>query len=74
MHEFEWHLVDDSDSKMTFEELNDDERLSEEINPNQENVDQNGRSRIHVGSSEFQHLENYDMNKLCARVVLYGQK
>merc|ERR1712106_63119 len=67
--------VDDSDSKMTFEELNDDLEFHEESMEGKiETVDQNGRKKIHVGSSEFQHLENYDMNKLCARVVLYGQK
>jgi len=67
--------VDDSDSKMTFEELNLDNIIEEENKEvENENMDQNGRKRIHVGSAEFQHLENYDMNKLCARVVLYGQK
>ena len=24
--------------------------------------------------SEFKHLEGYDMNDLCARVVVYGEK
>jgi len=67
--------VDDSDSKMTFEELNLDNIIEEENKEvENENMDQKGRKRIHVGSAEFQHLENYDMNKLCARVVLYGQK
>ena len=67
--------VDDSDSKMTFEELNDDMEFHEETTQEGiETVDQNGRKKIHVGSSEFQHLENYDMNQLCARVVLYGVK
>ena len=32
------------------------------------------RSKMHVGSEEFKHLENYDMNELCARVVVYGEK
>ena len=35
---------------------------------------QGGRKRIHVGSEEFKHLENFDMNELCARVILYGKK
>jgi len=64
--------VDDSDSKMTFEDLNDDIELHE--NEQEDTVDQNGRKKIHVGSSEFQHLQNYDMNQLCARVVLHGVK
>jgi len=67
--------VDDSDSKMTFEELNLDDTIQYENKEIENgNRDQNGRQRIHVGSAEFQHLENYDMNKLCARVILYGQK
>ena len=36
--------------------------------------DTSGREKIHVGSSEFKHLEGYDMNDLCARVVVYGEK
>ena len=67
--------VDDSDSKMTFEDLNDDIELHEENTEGGiETVDQNGRKKIHVGSAEFEHLENYDMNQLCARVVLHGYK
>ena len=54
--------VDDSDSKMTFEE--------EELNVD---TDSN-RYKIHGNSEEFKHLENFDMNSLCARVVLAGIK
>ena len=54
--------VDESDSKMTFEE--------EELNVTVEN----NRYKIHGNSAEFKHLENFDMNKLCARVVLHGNK
>ena len=36
--------------------------------------DKGGREKIHVGSTEFKHLEGYDMNDLCARVVVYGEK
>ena len=32
------------------------------------------RKRVHVGSKEFEHLKNFDMNKLCARVVFHGKK
>ena len=54
--------VDDSDSKMTFEE--------EDLNVD---TDSN-RYKIHGNSEEFKHLENFDMNSLCARVVLLGFK
>jgi len=36
--------------------------------------DRLSRKKIHVGSDEFKHLENFDMNQLCARVILYGKK
>ena len=32
------------------------------------------RRRIHGNSAEFQHLEQHDMDQLCARVVLTGVK
>lgn len=32
------------------------------------------RNQVHVGSKEFEHLKNYDMNKICARVVVYAKK
>ena len=32
------------------------------------------RRRIHGNSAEFQHLEQHDMDQLCARVVLTGFK
>ena len=54
--------VDESDSKMTFEE----EELNVDVESN--------RYKIHGNSAEFQHLENFDMNTLCARVVLTGNK
>ena len=54
--------VDDSDSKMTFEE--------EDLNVDTDS----SRYKIHGNSEEFKHLENFDMNSLCARVVLLGIK
>merc|ERR1711978_473103 len=33
-----------------------------------------GRKQIHVGSAEFNHLKDLDMDELCARVVLHGRK
>ena len=32
------------------------------------------RNRVHVGSAEFAHLENFDMNELCAVVTVCGRK
>ena len=32
------------------------------------------RKRIHIGSAEFDHLKNFNMDELCARVVLHGKK
>ena len=54
--------VDDSDSRMTL----DDEDLQV--------TNESERYKIHGNTPEFQHLENFDMNNLCARVVLYGIK
>ena len=61
--------VDDSDSKMTFE----DDDLQSEANV-EEPESESRRYRIHGNTPEFQHLEEYDMNALCARVVLHGHK
>jgi len=58
--------VDLSDTLMTFELEGEGEEVAEE--------EDSGRKKIHVGSEEFKHLENYDMNKLCARVILHGRK
>eukprot|EP00545_Synedropsis_sp_CCMP1620_P005575 CAMPEP_0119010340 /NCGR_PEP_ID=MMETSP1176-20130426/4946_1 /TAXON_ID=265551 /ORGANISM="Synedropsis recta cf, Strain CCMP1620" /LENGTH=253 /DNA_ID=CAMNT_0006962977 /DNA_START=7 /DNA_END=768 /DNA_ORIENTATION=+ len=55
-------VIDDSDSKMTYE-------LPEELlelNPD--------RNRVHVGGQEFEHLEEYDMDDLCARVCVVAHK
>ena len=30
--------------------------------------------QVHVGSREFEHLRDYDMNALCARVVVTGTR
>ena len=75
--------VDDSDSKMTMEiAYEEDEEGNVEIREAEEgeavregdDKDERGRHRVHVGSQEFKHLERYDMNKLCARVVLTGMR
>ena len=59
-------VVDDSDCKMTFE----DDDLTTDTNE----ASDNSRYRIHGNTPEFKHLENFDMNQLCARVVLCGNK
>mmetsp|Transcript_11396 Transcript_11396/g.23307 ORF Transcript_11396/g.23307 Transcript_11396/m.23307 type:complete len:680 (+) Transcript_11396:257-2296(+) len=61
-------VVDVEDSELEFEL----EGVSEE-DFNASN-DKSGREKIHVGSEEFKHLDGYDMNDLCARVVVYGEK
>ncbi len=66
--------VDDSDGLMAFE-LPDDAET--EVRGQTEEVNGGGgsvRNRVHVGSSEYEHLARYDMNQLCARVVVSGQK
>jgi SAM-dependent methyltransferase len=55
-------VIDDSDSKMTYE-------LPEELlelNPE--------RNRVHIGGEEFEHLDAYDMDDLCARVCVVARK
>jgi hypothetical protein len=32
------------------------------------------RSKVHVGGTEFDHLEDYDMDALCARVCIVARK
>lgn len=60
-------IIDDSDSKMTFEE---DDLQVESVEGEVDDT----RYRIHGNTPEFKHLENFDMNQLCARVVLFGTK
>jgi len=60
---FENIIVDDTDSAMTME-------LPEHVllNANPE------RNRVHVGGDDFKHLENYDMDAICARVCVSAYK
>ena len=60
--------VDDSDSRMT---LDDEELQSTDPGPASTST---SRYKIHGGTPEFEHLEQFDMNTLCARVVLSGKK
>jgi len=56
-------LVDDSNSEMSME-IPDE--ILEESNP--------ARSQVHVGGAEFDHLEDYDMDAICARVCVVATK
>jgi arsenite methyltransferase len=56
-------LIDDSDSSMTMEIP---EEVLKDSNPN--------RNRVHVGGDDFKHLEDFDMDKICARVCVVATK
>ena len=56
-------FIDDSDSEMSME-IPDE--IVEEANPS--------RSKVHVGGADFDHLEDYDMDTLCARVCVVAKK
>mmetsp|Transcript_8957 Transcript_8957/g.21871 ORF Transcript_8957/g.21871 Transcript_8957/m.21871 type:complete len:632 (-) Transcript_8957:78-1973(-) len=60
---FENVFVDDSDSEMSME-IPDE--IWEEANP--------GRRKVHVGGPEFDHLEDFDMDAICARVCVVATK
>ena len=72
---FEQVAVDQSDSLMAFD-------LDYEPEPDaaagaagqQQQQQQPERNKVHVGSPEFRHLRNYDVNALCARVVVTAVK
>lgn len=57
-------VIDDSDSSMTME-------IPENVLQNDTNP---RRNRVHVGGEDFKHLEDYDMDKLCARVCVVAEK
>ena len=57
-------FVDDSDSEMSME-IPDE--VWEESNPSR-------RSKVHVGGPEFDHLQDFDMDAICARVCIVARK
>ena len=70
-------FIDDSNSLMSFE---DEEEDNAEVDPHTgkkvpptKDKDR-AKSAVHVGSAEFKHLANLDMNDICARVVVFGRK
>jgi len=56
-------VIDDSNSEMSME-IPDE--VLQESNP--------ARSKVHVGGSDFNHLEGYDMDRICARVCIVAKK
>lgn len=75
--------IDVSDSLMEVEEedttFEGESRREDENNvdtPGDEMDDEEGRFKVHneEGQKQFRHLENFDMNQLCARVVIKASK
>ena len=66
--------VDDSDSLMAFELAEDCEVGDSGQEGDDSSSSRRGRNQVHAGSSKFHHLAGYDMNQLCARVVISGVK
>ena len=56
-------VVDDSDGSMSMELP---VAVMENDNPD--------RNKVHVGSSDYGHLEDYDMDELCTRVCIVARK
>jgi len=75
---FEAVKIDSSNSLMTYTLEVEEEQLPlpsfENGGPAASEAERSNRKKIHVGSDDFKHLENFDMNKLCARVILHGKK
>jgi hypothetical protein len=67
-------LIDDSDPLMAFELADDSERGADGQKDEADGGSGRARNRVHTDSSEFEHLAQYDMNQLCARVVITGTK
>lgn len=69
-------VIDTSDSLMSFREEELEKLTEEELSILRDGDPDSGgdRHKIHSGSPEFKHLEKYDMNELCARVVVYAEK
>ena len=64
--------IDDSDSLMAFE-VEEPQDVPHE--PPQPQSEQRARNRVHgARAKEFEHLQEVDVNELCARVVVMGVK
>ena len=62
--------VDMSNSEMQFEI----EGLEDQKEKDKKDYNEAGRKQIHGASKEFDHLQEYDINALCARVTVFGRK
>ena len=62
-------VIDMSNSKMSFEDEEDEGDGAESSGSSER-----AKSTVHIGSEEFKHLVGYDMNEICARVVVTGRK
>ena len=58
--------IDSSNSQMQFE-IEGEEEL------NQKDT-QSNRKQVHGSGSDFNHLQDYDINEICSRVTITGRK
>jgi len=72
--EFELPIEEEDDDDNEEGSSNDDDDTSSSSSEGEEEKEEPARTKIHVGSEEFRHLQNYNMNELCARVVVCGTK
>ena len=74
-------MIDTSDTRMSFDEDEAAEleavsvamETEAQANDDDDNM-KNKRHKVHVGRPEFKHLEDINMDQLCARVVVYARK
>merc|ERR1712151_516738 len=70
--------VDLSNSEMSFEIEEDEESKTEQKKGDEKKepkeYNEAGRRQIHGASKEFDHLQEYDINAMCARVTVFGRK
>merc|ERR1712157_322723 len=80
---FENIKIDDSNSLMQHEieyqeeeepEIPEEEMCSHAKKALEKERAEKKKHAVHRGSIEFEHLKEYDMNQLCARVVAIAQK
>jgi len=68
---FENIVVDQSSTEMSYELPDFDEEKDGKTGTSAE---QRKKNQVHVGSSDFKHLDELDMNKICARVTVIATK
>jgi len=64
--------IDDSNSEMQFElpEVEEGEGQQQATEAGKKRA----KNQVHVGAEEFEHLKDYDMNEICARVTVFATK